>query len=221
MLSESKKAGKKTPLRKSLLLLTNASHILQELTVSSYVPNNALLMGGPQVSTSTSTSSLSAELAPSMLLLTGPNYSGKSVYMKQVSLHSPDWSPEQSYNVCSGCPYCLSGADREVCQVQVRPMPTNSTKWPQLRSRRKRGVRNHRQDLDKDQYPGECVKGIFIEGVWLRFRERETDASLDTKYLHEWSAANLSLPKTSHWPEPGPYWWIWERNEWEWCVQFW
>lgn len=68
------------------------------MTVPSYVPNDTLLEGGklqakssdhevlgdvPEVST--------AAPNPSMLLLTGPNYSGKSVYMKQVStspLHS-------------------------------------------------------------------------------------------------------------------------------------
>lgn len=81
MLSESKEAGKKTPHIEALLVLTHASHILQELTVSSYVPNNALLMGGHQKPVDTST--LSPQ-APSMLLLTGPNHSGKSVYMKQV-----------------------------------------------------------------------------------------------------------------------------------------
>lgn len=45
-------------------------------------------MGGRQVPVDTSTASSQAAPAapaPSMLLLTGPNYSGKSVYMKQVS----------------------------------------------------------------------------------------------------------------------------------------
>lgn len=64
----------------ALSSLTLSRHILQEMTVSSYVPNDTLLMGGTEQSTS--------ELA-SMLLLTGPNYSGKSVYMKQVSIPVP------------------------------------------------------------------------------------------------------------------------------------
>ena len=84
MSSESKEAGKKTPPLEVFLVITRASHILQELTVSSYVPNNALLVGGRQAPLDTSTSSSQAAPAPSMLLLTGPNYSGKSVYMKQV-----------------------------------------------------------------------------------------------------------------------------------------
>lgn len=52
--------------------------MLQEMTVSSYVPNDALLAGGIQQQGEDNS-------VPSMLLLTGPNYSGKSVYMKQVS----------------------------------------------------------------------------------------------------------------------------------------
>lgn len=60
--------------------LTQSSHILQEMTVSSYVPNDTLLMGGVEHL---------ADEPPSMLLLTGPNYSGKSVYMKQVSIPVP------------------------------------------------------------------------------------------------------------------------------------
>ena len=54
--------------------------MLQELTVPSYVPNDALLVGGVQ----DSEMATSADVSPSMLLLTGPNYSGKTVYMKQV-----------------------------------------------------------------------------------------------------------------------------------------
>ncbi|KAJ5682222.1 DNA mismatch repair protein MutS core [Penicillium macrosclerotiorum] len=61
------------------------SHILQELTISSYVPNNTLLMGGPETQRTNTIASQTGS-APSMLVLTGPNYSGKSVYMKQVAL---------------------------------------------------------------------------------------------------------------------------------------
>ncbi|KAJ5634012.1 DNA mismatch repair protein MutS core [Penicillium herquei] len=66
----------------NLIQIKGGRHLLQELTVSSYVPNDTLLMGGTQSSETTS----STNEAPSMLLLTGPNYSGKSVYMKQVAL---------------------------------------------------------------------------------------------------------------------------------------
>lgn len=85
MLLGSKEAGEKTPAFDVSLLLTRTSHILQELTVSAYVPNNALLRGGREVPVDTSTPSSQAAPPPSMLILTGPNYSGKSVYMKQVS----------------------------------------------------------------------------------------------------------------------------------------
>ncbi|PYI12502.1 DNA mismatch repair protein Msh5 [Aspergillus sclerotiicarbonarius CBS 121057] len=61
-------------------------HILQELTVSSYVPNDTFLISR-RVLREASQPLLSApDCGPSMLLLTGPNYSGKSVYMKQVAL---------------------------------------------------------------------------------------------------------------------------------------
>ncbi|KAL4894042.1 muts domain V-domain-containing protein [Aspergillus ambiguus] len=64
-------------------------HILQELTVSSYVPNDTLLMGGastPFRYAHGRMESFKNTSFPNMLLLTGPNYSGKSVYMKQVAL---------------------------------------------------------------------------------------------------------------------------------------
>ena len=78
------------------------SHLLQELTVPSYVANDTDLEGGPghqsttQESTGTNLSSQERSPrsaspeeevpSPSMLLLTGPNYSGKSVYLKQVAI---------------------------------------------------------------------------------------------------------------------------------------
>ncbi|KAH9865564.1 hypothetical protein J1614_009149 [Plenodomus biglobosus] len=72
-----------------------------DLTVSSFVPNDTLLEGGygsdsqsdedtyAQIPGSTSATShvkYTREEHPSMLVLTGPNYSGKSVYLKQVAL---------------------------------------------------------------------------------------------------------------------------------------
>lgn len=59
--------------------------MLQELTVPSYVPNDTFIVGGKVMEDSTNGLPEIAQ-APSMLLLTGPNYSGKSVYMKQVAL---------------------------------------------------------------------------------------------------------------------------------------
>lgn len=59
-------------------------HLLQELTVPSYVANDTFLVGG----NGEDTDHMNAELTqnPNMLLLTGPNFSGKSVYLKQVAL---------------------------------------------------------------------------------------------------------------------------------------
>jgi DNA mismatch repair protein MSH5 len=84
--------------------LTETSHILQELMVSSFVPNGTFLVGGTgnddsirghdlshaagsHTRPNSSNQHTSAhKQSPSMLILTGPNYSGKSVYLKQVAL---------------------------------------------------------------------------------------------------------------------------------------
>ncbi|CAG8943853.1 unnamed protein product [Penicillium salamii] len=66
------------------ILLINTRHILQELTVPSYVPNDTYLISGNTVINDETASSF--ECHPSMLILTGPNYSGKSAYIKQVAL---------------------------------------------------------------------------------------------------------------------------------------
>ena len=78
------------------------SHLLQELTVPSYVANDTTLEGGSghnsapqdivethfssQVHSQRSSSPEEKITSPSMLLLTGPNYSGKSIYLKQVAI---------------------------------------------------------------------------------------------------------------------------------------
>lgn len=80
------------------------SHILQELLVSSFVANETNLRGGEGYEEAASDSGQGCEYGrqtlasptsgrayahddiPSMLILTGPNYSGKSVYLKQVAL---------------------------------------------------------------------------------------------------------------------------------------
>ncbi|KAJ6109241.1 hypothetical protein N7486_001475 [Penicillium sp. IBT 16267x] len=66
----------------NVIKIKGGRHILQEMTVSSYVPNDTLLMGGTQDQEDFALE----KRIPSVLLLTGPNYSGKSVYMKQVAL---------------------------------------------------------------------------------------------------------------------------------------
>ncbi|KAL4958995.1 MutS family protein MSH5 [Aspergillus stella-maris] len=75
----------------NVINIKEGRHILQEMTVSTYVPNDTFLVGGQLEDQSTDYSrrapdALRTGSSPSMLLMTGPNYSGKSVYMKQVAL---------------------------------------------------------------------------------------------------------------------------------------
>ncbi|KAI4269650.1 MAG: hypothetical protein LQ337_007146 [Flavoplaca oasis] len=83
----------------NVIRIKGGRHPLQELTVPSYVANDTILVGGDSVDNqggrisgvgarttfSQATSSLTGD-QPSMLIMTGPNYSGKSVYIKQVAL---------------------------------------------------------------------------------------------------------------------------------------
>lgn len=78
--------------QENVVRITGGRHPLQELTVPSYVANDAFLVGGPGGdseagidSEDTGSSEREAE-GPSLLLMTGPNYSGKSVYLKQIAL---------------------------------------------------------------------------------------------------------------------------------------
>lgn len=68
--------------------------MLHEATVSSFVPNDTFIVGGkgsmedtPNDVPSNTDPRPAGETTqrPSMLLLTGPNFSGKSVYLSQVS----------------------------------------------------------------------------------------------------------------------------------------
>ncbi|CAN9407683.1 unnamed protein product [Alternaria alternata] len=89
--------------RENVVRIEGGRHILQELTVPSFVANDTYLRGGEgdgsfgeaDESCGTITETLTSSAArhanehkdsPSMLVLTGPNYSGKSVYLKQVAL---------------------------------------------------------------------------------------------------------------------------------------
>ncbi|MBE7180883.1 MAG: hypothetical protein INR71_06690, partial [Terriglobus roseus] len=77
---------------RNVIEIRGGRHPLQELAVPSYVANDTCLTGGSGDSDgeesdeeSQSVTSL-ADAEASMLILTGPNYSGKSVYLKQVAL---------------------------------------------------------------------------------------------------------------------------------------
>ncbi|PWW76611.1 hypothetical protein C7212DRAFT_357556 [Tuber magnatum] len=88
----------------NVINIKGGRHPLQELCVSAYIENDTLIVGGegtlgelaagvPDNGALSSGERLRADIsnsdgenAPSMMLLTGPNYSGKSVYLKQVAL---------------------------------------------------------------------------------------------------------------------------------------
>lgn len=81
-------------------------HILQELTVPNYVPNDTLIVGGEgaleepwngfedaqptqaafQQPDPTGHTRGQDVVGPSMVLVTGPNYSGKSVHLKHIGI---------------------------------------------------------------------------------------------------------------------------------------
>ncbi|KAK6373690.1 hypothetical protein LTS17_008183 [Exophiala oligosperma] len=63
----------------NVINIEKGRHLLQEKSVPSFVPNDTFILGGGGEDEH-------APVGPSMLLLTGPNYSGKSVYQKQVAL---------------------------------------------------------------------------------------------------------------------------------------
>jgi len=60
-----------------VLNIVGGRHPLQELVVPTFVANDTYLAGGGETTEANGG-------APSVLLLTGANYSGKSVYLKQV-----------------------------------------------------------------------------------------------------------------------------------------
>jgi DNA mismatch repair protein MSH5 len=78
----------------NVVRIEGGRHPLQELTVPSYIANDCLLAGGVGNERDNDPDGLSlgsinvqeSVECPSMLILTGPNYSGKSVYLKQNAL---------------------------------------------------------------------------------------------------------------------------------------
>jgi hypothetical protein len=94
-------------------------HPLQDLAVASYVPNDVSLLGGHDTSTippyGRNTSTAVTQI-PSMLLLTGPNYSGKSIYLKQVKGRTT--SNNKDADGTTGSFGCIPGSHREVSQTR-------------------------------------------------------------------------------------------------------
>ncbi|KAL9609329.1 MAG: hypothetical protein Q9167_005895 [Letrouitia subvulpina] len=85
---------------KNVIHIQGGRHLLQELTVPSYVENDIRLSGGfgreehwestesnlEQLSDSEPRPDSDDLNQPSMLIMSGPNYSGKSVFLKQIAL---------------------------------------------------------------------------------------------------------------------------------------
>lgn len=78
----------------NIIDIKGGRHPLQELTVASYVANDAFIQGGSGPKASSESDSVHSQAEPvadiveepSLLMMTGPNYSGKSVYLKQIAL---------------------------------------------------------------------------------------------------------------------------------------
>ncbi|EME48663.1 hypothetical protein DOTSEDRAFT_57974 [Dothistroma septosporum NZE10] len=87
--------------RDNIIKVKEGRHILQELTVPRFIANDTLLVGGQSSNEEERRQRMTpyqaqidrsqilpgrSHTGPSMLLLTGPNYSGKSIYLKQVAI---------------------------------------------------------------------------------------------------------------------------------------
>ena len=76
----------------NVLQIEEGRHPLQELTVPAFIPNDTFVASSSQQASIASrsesyfSSSPSPPEGPSMLILTGPNFSGKSVYLKQAAI---------------------------------------------------------------------------------------------------------------------------------------
>lgn len=88
----------------NVLEIRGGRHILQERTVPVFVANDTLLIGGSGFDHQYSAEMPQASNGPSMTIVTGPNYSGKSVYLKQVALitamaHMGSFIPAESATI--------------------------------------------------------------------------------------------------------------------------
>ncbi|KAK1725816.1 muts domain V [Colletotrichum acutatum] len=70
----------------NIVSIYDGRHPLQELAVPAFISNDCSLVGGSANETRTPTSTPNNDIGASTLIITGPNHSGKSVYVKQVAL---------------------------------------------------------------------------------------------------------------------------------------
>ncbi|KAI0858379.1 putative MSH5 protein [Xylaria cubensis] len=76
----------------NILQIEGGRHALQELVTPSFIPNDCLMAGGPGDHTHEGEDTSPFEVVdgslrlPSTVIITGPNHSGKSVYLKQVAI---------------------------------------------------------------------------------------------------------------------------------------
>ncbi|KAI1467344.1 muts domain V-domain-containing protein [Daldinia caldariorum] len=76
----------------NIINIEGGRHPLQELVVPSFIANDCFLVGGPGNQNDEGEDESAGELErnsiehPSTLVLTGPNHSGKSIYLKQTAL---------------------------------------------------------------------------------------------------------------------------------------
>lgn len=102
----------------NIIQIEGGRNLLQELVVPSFIANGTLILGGSGGGSEDET--IVADVmgdAPSVVVVTGPNHSGKSVYLKQVALivylaHIGSYVPAEQA--------CLGLTDRILTRIATR-----------------------------------------------------------------------------------------------------
>ncbi|KAK7737430.1 hypothetical protein SLS53_006503 [Cytospora paraplurivora] len=102
----------------NIIQIEGGRNLLQELVVPSFIANGTLILGGSGCGSEDETivSDVMGDL-PSVVIVTGPNHSGKSVYLKQVALivylaHIGSFVPAEKA--------CLGLTDRILTRIATR-----------------------------------------------------------------------------------------------------